>query len=169
MVDRTGKQCLLFSVMCAFCLLLPAHNTKVHIHLYGWRSNDMTAFYASTASTHKTIKGWEVTGCVIKGFKASPVTFHTATCVYFAAVPNETHLVAQRVCRKDKFTDDQELWPHAISRHQSGDSTILGLRKAWPEVTSTSCRSCRCSLSQYTVDRIERTLQTKNTNAWKLL
>lgn len=62
----------------------------------------------------------------IKNFKASAVTFHTVICVYFAAVPKETHLEAQRVSRKDKFTDDHELWPHAISRHQSGDSTILG-------------------------------------------
>lgn len=84
-------------------------------------------------------------------------------------MPKETRLVAQRVCRKDKLTDDRELWPHAISRHQSGDSTILRLRNAWLRVTSTSCRSRRCSLSLYTVDRIERTLQTKNTNAWKLL
>lgn len=44
-----------------------------------------------------------------------------------------------------------------------------GYENAWPEVTSTSCRSWRCSLSQYTVDRIEWTLGTKNTNTWKLL
>lgn len=78
----------------------------------------------------------------------------------------EACLAAQRVSRKDK-SDDHELWPHAISRHQSGDSTILRTRKAWPEVTATSCRSCRCSFCRYTVDRIERTLQSKNTNAWE--
>lgn len=36
---------------------------------------------------------------------------------------------AQGVRRKDKSTDDRELWPHAISRHQSRDRTMLRLQK----------------------------------------
>lgn len=66
----------------------------------------------------------------MKSYEDSPFTFHTANCVNLATEPKETHLAAQRVRGKNKFTDDHELWPHAISRHQSGDSTILRLQKA---------------------------------------
>lgn len=73
---------------------------------------------------------------------------------------------APGVRRKDKSTDDRELWPHAISRHQSRDRTMLRLRKkTWPEVTAAVSRSRPCS----TLDRMERTSRTKNTNARKLV
>lgn len=165
-------------------LLLQTHTHTHTLRYYTNREHGEVAEYAvmtpmmwlhcpHSQPRRENIKVWEIktisSSVIIKSFKASPVTVHAATWLYFPAVPKETHLAAHRVSRKDKFTDDGELWPHAISRHQSGDSTILGLGKAWPEVASTLCRSRRCSLSQYTADRIEWTLQTKNTNAWKFL
>lgn len=152
--------------------LLPAHSiTFIYtIHHYRW-SHNMVTHSTRPASTWEH-RVWEMekatSRVIINSFKASPVTINTATCICFAAVPKETCFAARTVSRKDKFTDDHELWPHAISRHLSGDSTILRLRKAWPEVTATSCRSCQCSLSQCALDRIERTPRTKNTNAGKL-
>lgn len=100
--------------------------------------NKMTITNTSTASQKKRIKVGEDK----KGIKSHKPCYHKKVLMLchmpstqhpvfiFAALPTESHLETQQGSRKDNFTDDHELWPHAISRHQYKDSTILGLQKA---------------------------------------
>lgn len=62
---------------------------------------------------------------------------------------------------KDKFTDDHELWPHAISRHQSRESTMLRLEKKKNMTRGYSC-SIQVASVFLILDGPERTSQNKS-------
>lgn len=124
-ISQTGNQ---YSHDCIMSVLL---HLSLHISLkliYNTTGEDLIKLLYKSNSRNG--KNYQQCDYIIKTFKGFASYSSHRTLRLFAAVPKETRLAAQRVSRKDKFTDDRELWPHAISRHQSGDSTILGLRKA---------------------------------------
>lgn len=72
-----------------------------------------------------------------KSYEVSVSLAYRATCMFMSPqCLRETSWAAQGARRKDKCTHGPELWPHAISRHQSRDRTMLRLQKTWPEVTA---------------------------------
>lgn len=69
---------------------------------------------------------------------------------------------------KAKFTDDHELWPHAISRHQSRESTMLRLeKKKKHDQRLQLLHTGRVRVPHLTERNGHH--RTKATNAWELL